>query len=422
MRESPGRLIRRKRDGEELTEAEIRDLVGGVVDGTLQDAQLGAFLMAVCLRGMTVAETRALTLAMRDSAPVLDLTSVPGVKVDKHSTGGVGDKVSLALAPLVASCGVPVPMVSGRGLGHTGGTIDKLSAIPGYRTALTRDEFVLVLRDCGFAMAAAGEWLAPADARMYRTRDVTGTVESIPLITASILAKKLAEGIDALVMDVKVGRAAFLTARDDAEALRESLVATGRAAGIEVVAVLSSMDVPLGCAVGNAVEVVEAIECLRGRGPADLRALTVALGAEMLVLGGVARDAGDAAIRLEKALDTGAALAWLQRNVERQGGDPRIVDDPSRLPNAPCVVPVVTDVDGVVTDIEPLAIGRAAADLGAGRRRSDDEIDPAVGIVLAAQVGATVAAGQPIAWIHARTPSAAHAVQDGVVLAFRIGQ
>jgi pyrimidine-nucleoside phosphorylase len=403
MRFHPARLNQKKRDGGELSDAEIRDLVAGVVDASVSDAQLGAFLMAVCCRGMTVAETTSLTLAMRDSGQVLDLSAIPGRKVDKHSTGGVGDKVSLLLAPLVASCGVPVPMISGRGLGHTGGTIDKLHAIPGYRTDLARDEFLLVLRECGYVMAGASKEIAPADARMYATRDVTGTVESIPLITASILSKKLAAGIDALVMDVKCGRAAFMRTRAQAEALTQSLVATGRAAGKDVVARITDMDTPLGHAVGNALEVHETVECLRGRGPKDLVELTLALGAEMLVLGGKAKDTRDARGQLEQALASGRALERFRANVTRQGGDAAFLEHPERLGRAQVILEVTSERDGRVTDIDPLAIGIAAMDLGAGRRQPGDAIDPVVGIVVRKKLGDAVRRGEPLATIHARS-------------------
>ncbi|MHC4899916.1 MAG: thymidine phosphorylase, partial [Planctomycetota bacterium] len=352
----PADLIRRKRDGQELSTAEVQAFVAGVVDGSFGDAQLGAFLMAVCMHGMTVAETTALTLAMRDSGQVLDLSHVPGLKVDKHSTGGVGDKVSLVLAPLVAAAGVPVPMISGRGLGYTGGTIDKLGSIPGYRTDLAVDEFRAVLADCGYVMAGASAEIAPADRRMYAVRDVTGTVESIPLITSSILSKKLAEGIDGLVMDIKCGRASFMKTRDDAEALMQSIVSTGKHAGKQVRALLTDMDRPLGCAIGNALEVREALATLRGEGPEDLLEITLALGSEMLLLAGVADDLAQAGTRLRTLLLSGKALECFQENLERQGGDPRMLADPDHLGTAPHQVPVLAEDDGYVTDVDPLAL------------------------------------------------------------------
>ncbi len=421
MRVHPAELIKKKRSGAELSEGEIRDLVAGIVDGSVGDVQLGAFLMAVCCRGMSVAETACLTLAMRDSGTVLDLTGVPGRKVDKHSTGGVGDKVSLVLAPLVAACGVPVPMISGRGLGHTGGTIDKLEAIPGYRTTLSLTEFRRVLDGCGFVMAGASAEIAPADRRMYAARDISGTVESVPLITASILAKKLAEGIDGLVMDVKVGRAAFMPALGDARTLAESIVATGRGAGKQVTAMLTDMDTLLGRAAGNALEVGEAIECLRGGGPADLRALTIALGAEMLVLGGTERDAAAAEARLAGALDDGSALAFFARNVAVQGGDHGVADDVTRLGRAPVVVDVPATAAGFVADLDPLAVGLAVRDLGGGRRQPTDRIDPLVGIVVERTHGDAVARGDVLARVHARTAADGARAAAAVARAFTLG-
>lgn len=421
MRFHPAELIKKKRGGGELSEGEIRDVVAGIVDRSVDDVQLGAFLMAVCCRGMTVVETAHLTLAMRDSGTVLDLSGIAGRKVDKHSTGGVGDKVSLVLAPLVAACGVPVPMISGRGLGHTGGTIDKLHAIPGYRTSLSLDEFRAVLEHCGFVMAGASKEIAPADARMYAARDVSGTVESVPLITASILAKKLAEGIDGLVMDVKFGRAAFMPALDDARTLARSIVATGQGAGKQVMAMLTDMDTVLGGAAGNALEVREAIDCLRGAGPADLRALTLALGAEMLVLAGTEADAAAGERRLARALDDGSALTRFAANVARQGGDPRVIDAPDRLGSAPVFLEVMSAAAGFVADVDPMAIGLAVRDLGGGRRQAGDAIDPQVGVVLVARRGDAVGQGQTMAVVHARSRADAERAADAVRGALTIG-
>ncbi len=419
----PADLIRRKRFGQELTEAEIQAFVAGVVDGSFGDAQLGAFLMAVCMNGMTVAETTALTLAMRDSGQVLDLSQLPGRKVDKHSTGGVGDKVSLVLAPLVAAAGVPVPMISGRGLGYTGGTIDKLGSIPGYRTDLTIDEFQAVLAECGYVMAGASAEIAPADRRMYAVRDVSGTVESIPLITASILSKKLAEGIDGLVMDIKCGRASFMKTQKDAEALMQSIVSTGQQAGKQVSALLTDMDRPLGCAIGNALEVREALATLRGDGPDDLLEITLALGSEMLVLAGVAEDCEQAETRLRSLLWNGKALQCCAQNLQRQGGDPGIVEDPDRLGTAAHRFQVHAQADGHVTDVDPLAIGLAVVRLGGGRQQATDAIDPLVGVVLAKKAGDPVAAGDLLATVHA---SRADAADDEAVrrveAAFVIGE
>ncbi len=421
MHNHPARLIAKKRDGGELTAAEIDDVVAGVVDGSLGDAQLGALLMAVCCNGMTAAETAALTLAMRDSGRVLRHDHVARPKIDKHSTGGVGDKVSLLLAPLVAAAGVAVPMVSGRGLGHTGGTLDKLAAIPGYRTDLSIERFQQVLDQCGYAMLAPSAELAPADRRMYAVRDVSGTVESIPLITSSILAKKLAEGVDGLVMDVKCGRAAFMAQQHDAQALMESLVAVGRAAGIRMAALLTDMDHPLGLALGNALEVAEVVDALDGGGPSDLRELTLALGVEMLLLGGVAADADGARATLVRLWQDGVVRQVFRHNLELQGGDPRVVDDPGRLGAAPFVVPVEAARVGFVADVDPLALGQIVVDLGGGRRQPGDAVDPHAGIVLNVVLGDAVRAGDVLAFVHARTEAAAAAAVARVRHAMPVG-
>lgn len=420
MRHHPARLNQHKRDGGAWSDEEIDDLVRGIVDGSLGDGQLGALLMAVCCRGMSARETARLTLAMRDSGRVLELGGIPGRKVDKHSTGGVGDKVSLCLAPLVAACGVPVPMISGRGLGHTGGTIDKLAAIPGYRTALEPDEFVAVLRDCGFAMAAASASIAPADRRMYAMRDVSGTVESIPLITASILSKKLAEGIDGLVMDVKCGRAAFMKELPQARALAESLVSVGTAAGVRVTALLTDMDRPLGRAIGNHLEVLEAVQVLKGQGPADLGELTIALGVEMLLLAGET-DAARARARLAQAIADGSALERLRRNVVLQDGDPRFLDESKALGSAPVHLGVASPSEGFVVDVDPLALGLCAMDLGAGRLQPSDSVDPLVGVLMLTERGARVTRGQPLAMVFARSQAAAKTALERVLAAIRIG-
>ncbi|MBL8749496.1 MAG: thymidine phosphorylase [Planctomycetes bacterium] len=421
MRDHPARLIAKKRDGGELSAVEIADLVSGVVDGSLGDAQLGAFLMAVCCNGMTEAETTALTLAMRDSGRVLRHEHVPRKKIDKHSTGGVGDKVSLVLAPLVAAAGVAVPMVSGRGLGHTGGTIDKLASLPGYRTDLTIERFQHVLDQCGYAMMAPSVELAPADRRMYATRDVSGTVESIPLITSSILSKKLAEGIDGLVMDVKCGRAAFMKEENDAVALMEGLVATGRSAGIRMAALLTDMDHPLGLALGNSLEVAEVLAALEGQCPDDLRAVTLALGVEMLLLAGAAPDAETAMATLERLWRDGVVRQVFRHNLELQGGDLRVMDDPAVLGCAPVVVPVEAARPGFVADVDPLALGHVVVDLGGGRRQPSDPIDPHVGIVLKKTLGDAVQSGDVLAFVHARTATAAHDAAPRVLAAMPVG-
>jgi pyrimidine-nucleoside phosphorylase len=416
-------LIHRKRDGGALTAAELGELMRGYVAGEIPDYQLAAFCMAVFFRGMDDAEVGALTEAMLRSGDVLDLSAIPGVKVDKHSTGGVGDKVSLPLAPLAAACGVKVPMVSGRGLGHTGGTLDKLEAIPGFRVDLPVERFVELVRDHGLGLIGQTDRLAPADRKLYALRDVTATVESIPLIAGSIMSKKLAEGIDALVLDVKVGLGAFMKTLPEARRLARTLAAIGRGVGKPVTALLTAMDQPLGRAVGNALEVVEAIECLRGGGPPDLREVTVALTAEMLLLAGLAPGLAAARARVERAVADGSGLDRFRAIVAAQGGDPRAVDDPARLPRAAAVVPVEAPADGVVEAIDAEAVGLAAMALGAGRARVEDRVDPAVGVVLAAKVGDRVARGQPLCHVH-RNPGgeAQPLVAARLLAAYRIGQ
>ena len=421
MRHHPARLIAKKRDGGTLSVDELQDLVSGVVDGSLGDAQLGAFLMAVCCNGMTPEETAALTLAMRDSGCVLNHDHVAKKKIDKHSTGGVGDKVSLLLAPLVAAAGVAVPMVSGRGLGHTGGTIDKLASMPGYRTDLSLDRFGEVLDQCGYAMLSPSKEIAPADARMYATRDISGTVESIPLITSSILSKKLAEGIDGLVMDVKYGRASFMKEEHDATALMEGLVATGRAAGIEMSALLTDMDHPLGLAIGNSLEVIEVIEALEGSCPEDLREVTMALAVEMLLLAGAAPDAETAEATLTQLWNDGVVRQVFRDNLELQGGDVRVLDDPSLLGRAAHVVPVEAMQTGFVTDVDPLALGHVVVDLGGGRRQPTDEVDPVVGIALRKTLGDEVHVGDVLAFVHASSDVRARDAVQAVLEAMTIG-
>jgi pyrimidine-nucleoside phosphorylase len=415
-------LIAHKRDGGELEDAEIERLIAAFGSGELVDYQMSAWLMAVYFRGMTTRETVALTRAMLHSGQTVDLSSVAGVKVDKHSTGGVGDKVSICLAPLVAACGVPVPMVSGRGLGHTGGTLDKLEAIPGFRTDLPVSEFVRITGEVGTCMIGQTSEIAPADRRMYALRDVTATVESIPLIVASILSKKLAEGIDALVLDVKVGRGAFMRDAGRARALAEELVRVGTGAGKRVAALLTDMSAPLGNTVGNANETREAIELLHGvhgMAPPDLLECTMALGAEMLVVAGLTKTEELARGELARAIASGSALSVLERMVSAQGGDARVVSEPSRLEVAP-PVPVLATAHGFVAEIDALEIGLVGVALGAGRTRADQRIDPAVGLTLLAKPGKEVAPGEPLALVHVRDPKDAERVRARVLGAFRI--
>jgi pyrimidine-nucleoside phosphorylase len=404
MKRSTVELIAAKRDGATLAPEEIGQLVSGLMSGEVADYQMSAFLMAALLRGLDDGEAVALTQAMLHSGRVLDLSAVPGTKVDKHSTGGVGDKVSICLAPLVAACGVPVPMVSGRGLGHTGGTLDKLEAIPGFRVDLDTEEFTRIVASVGTCMIGQTKDIAPADKRIYALRDVTATVECIPLIVASILSKKLAEGIDALVLDVKVGSGAFMKDLERARALARALVRVGTGAGKRVVALLTDMEAPLGVAVGNAIETREAIEVLHGRGPADLVECTMALGAEMLVLGGVAKDATEGRTKLAEAVRSGAGARTMERMIEAQHGDARVVAEPGRLEVAPHTVPILAERDGFVARADALAIGRAAVAMGAGRARAEDRVDHAVGMEIRAKPGDAVKRGDALATLHVRGP------------------
>jgi len=399
-------VIRAKRDGGELTPAQIDAFVAGATTGEgWADYQLSALLMAVVWRGMSPTETAHLTRAMADSGTRYDLSDVPGPKVDKHSTGGVGDKTSLVLGPLAAACGVVVPMMSGRGLGHTGGTLDKLEAIPGFRVNLSESEFRAALRSVGLGMIGQSREVAPADEKLYALRDVTATVESVPLITASILSKKLAEGISGLVMDVKCGHGAFMKTRADARALAESLVRVGTANGLKVSALLTAMDAPLGRCVGNALEVIEAVETLKGNGPHDLTELSVRLAAEMVRLAGVAATPEEADRRVRAVLLSGAGLERFRRCVEEQGGDPRALDDYSRLPTAPRTMAVVAPRAGFIAEMTAGAVGVAGMVLGGGRERAGDAVDHAVGIVCRAKPGERVAAGQVVYEVHYRTTS-----------------
>ncbi len=393
-------IIRAKRDGEVLAPEVIAAFVAGVLDGTWADYQTSALLMAIVLRGMTAAETAALTDAMLRTGRRVDLSSLPGVKVGKHSTGGVGDKVSVVLAPLVAACGVIMPKMSGRGLGHTGGTLDKLESIPGFRIGLEVDEFIRVLGTVGCALIGQTADIAPADKVLYGLRDVTATIESVPLISASIMSKKLAEGSSALVLDVKCGRGAFMKTLPDALMLAQSLVAIGRAHLVPTEALVTGMDAPLGRAVGNAVEIRECIETLAGHGPADLVEVVEAVGARVLLLAGRATGPDAARAMLREAIASGAGRRKLRDMVEAQGGDVAVIDDPSRLPPAPLVTTLLAGADGVITDIDAALIGQASVLLGAGRERKGDPVDHAAGIVLRATVGESVRRGQPLLDLH----------------------
>jgi pyrimidine-nucleoside phosphorylase len=389
-------VIRRKRDGGTLRRREIEYFVAGVTDGTIPDYQAAALLMAIVLRGMSADETALLTDAMVRSGVRIEFDGQFGVPVDKHSTGGVGDKTSLILAPLVIACGAAVPMMSGRGLGHTGGTLDKLESIPGFRTALTLEEFRAAVAAVGGALIGQTAEIAPADRRLYALRDVTGTVESIPLISASIMSKKIAEGIGALVLDVKTGGGAFMKTLEDSRRLAQSLVAIGNASGVRTEAVVTRMDAPLGREVGNANEVIESIETLKGQGPADLEQLSVLLAARMLVLARVAATQEAAEERVRRSLASGAGVEAFRRLVEHQGGDPRVIDDYRRLPHTADEHRIGAPRSGTVTQLHAEAIGHAAMELGAGRGKLDDVVDPAVGITIVATPGTVVTEGEPV--------------------------
>ncbi|MBO8141000.1 MAG: pyrimidine-nucleoside phosphorylase [Firmicutes bacterium] len=415
-------LIIKKREGGELSPEEIRFLVRGWLDGQVADYQISAWCMAVFFRGMTDEETAALTQTMVDSGQTVDLSPIAGVKVDKHSTGGVGDKTTLVLAPLVAACGAPVAKMSGRALGHTGGTLDKLESIPGFRVELSMQEFVDSVNRINVAIMGQTAELAPADKQLYAIRDVTGTVESIPLIASSIMSKKLAAGADALVLDVKTGRGAFLPRLEDARKLAETMVAIGQRAGRRVVALVTDMDQPLGHAIGNALEVKEAIDALRGQGPADLTDLVIALGVEMLVLAGVASSAEQARNLLQDALTSGKALAKFREMVVNQGGDPACIDDSDRLPQAAVRATVEASQAGWVSAVDGKQLGLITMELGAGRRRKEDAIDHSVGLVVRAKAGSWVEQGEPLCEVHAASPQAVAAVTDRIRRCFVISQ
>jgi pyrimidine-nucleoside phosphorylase len=395
-------LIRHKRDGGTLDRAQIDFFVAGVTDGSLPDYQASALLMAIVLKGMTPAETVALTDAMIQSGVRVDYPGVAGVPVDKHSTGGVGDKASLILAPLAAAAGAAVPMMSGRGLGHTGGTLDKLESIAGFRTTLSLAELREAVARVGCALIGQTSEIAPADKRLYALRDVTGTVESIPLISASIMSKKIAEGIGGLVLDVKTGAGAFMKTQEDARGLAAMLVEIGGVFGVRTDALVTRMSAPLGRTVGNTLEVIESIETLKGAGPPDVEALSVELATRMLVLSGVEPDATAAAARIRQALTSGAGLEKFREIIEHQGGDPRVVDDYTRLPSAPDREVIAAPHAGYVGGLHAEAIGRAGVALGAGRARLEDQVDHGVGLEIAAPVGSRVSAGDPVLVVHHR--------------------
>jgi pyrimidine-nucleoside phosphorylase len=422
----PQDIIRKKRDGGELSREEVASFVRGVVDGSWADYQSSALLMAVYLSGMTTVEMEALTQAMLGSGEVLDFSDVELPKADKHSTGGVGDKTSLVIAPLAAACGVAVPMISGRGLGHTGGTLDKLEAVPGYRVHLDLSEFRRILARVGYAMMGQTAEIAPADKKLYALRDATETVESIPLIVASIMSKKLAAGLDALVLDVKTGSGAFMRDEGRAKALARALVRTGHSCGVHTEALLTDMSQPLGAAVGNANEVQECIAIMRGESneeARDVRDLSLELAARMVALSGVAATLQEAREKVRRALDSGAALERFRRNVEEQGGDPRVCDEPQRLSDLTVQeVRVESEHAGYVEAIDAAEVGRAVASIGGGRVRVEDKIDFAVGYTARARVGQQVSTGEPLGLLYCRPGSHAVTAAARIRAAYTVGE
>ncbi len=393
-------IIRAKRDGEALSREAIESFVRGVTDGSWEDYQASALLMAIVLKGMNAVETGWLTEAMARSGDRVNLDHISGIKVGKHSTGGVGDKVSIVLAPLAASCGLVVPKMSGRGLGHTGGTLDKLESIPGFRVALSLDEFKHILGTVGCCLISQTDNITPADKKLYALRDVTATIESLPLIAASVMSKKLAEGSNALVLDVKCGRGAFMQRPADARALARAMVSIGTSAGVRTECFITRMDAPLGRAVGNALEIAECIDLLSGRGPADLRALIITLASRMVLIGEKADSPAAAEKMVTEALASGAAKAKFQQMVAGQGGDPSVADDTGRLPRARLMHTMTAARDGFIQSLDALLVGRTAVALGAGRDKKSDPVDLSAGVMLHKKPGDQVKAGDAIMDLH----------------------
>jgi len=414
-------LITKKKLGQALTREEIAFFVRCAAEQSAPDYQLAAMLMAIRLRGMTDQETTDLTLEMRDSGDVADLSGIPGIKVDKHSTGGVGDTATLVLAPLVAACGAPVAKMSGRGLGHTGGTLDKLESIPGLSVSRSIPEFIEQVKTVGVAVIGQTGDLAPADRTLYALRDVTSTVDSLPLIVSSILSKKLAAGSDAIVLDVKTGSGAILPALEDSIALAEALVRVGTLAGKPVAALISGMDQPLGTHVGNALEVKEAIDILAGRAAGDLLTVSLALGSQMLLLAGRAKTPEEGEAMLRRALESGAGLEKFRRMIAAQGGDPRVCEDVSLLPQAPVQKQITCGQSGYVSRMDTAALGMAAQGMGAGRLRAEDGIDYSVGFVLQVRIGDRVEPDTPLCVLHARTEADADRAEAAIRRAITIG-
>ena len=421
----PQDVIRKKRDGLSLSREEIDFFIGGVTNGRIADYQVSALLMAIYLNGMNEAEQQALTEAMLNSGNILDFSDIPKPKADKHSTGGVGDKTSIIIAPLVAACGVCVPMISGRGLGHTGGTLDKLESIPGYRVALSASEFKKVLDNVGYAMAGQTAELAPADKKMYALRDATATVEAIPLIVASIISKKGAAGLDAMIIDVKVGNGAFMREEDRARALAHALVSTGNSCGIKTRALLTDMNQPLGRAVGNSLEVEECINILRGEAKeaaAPVLELSLELCAHMLMLANVDKTIEEARQRLQGVLESGKALECLQSNIAAQGGDPRVCDAPGDfLPLVSENVKVESPRSGFITKVDTTEIGHAIAAIGGGRVRIEDTVDPTVGFTSELKLGDQISAGEAIGTVYCADANAAAEAARRIQAAYHVG-
>lgn len=415
-------LIAAKRDGRELTGDEIAWLVEGFSNGQIPDYQVSAWLMAACIKGLSARETADLTLAMVASGRHLDLSGVAPFIADKHSTGGVGDKTTLVVAPLVAAVGLPVGKMSGRGLGFSGGTIDKLESIEGFRTQLSAEEFIRAVREVGLVVAAQTSDLAPADGRLYALRDVTATVESIPLIASSIMSKKIAAGANAVVLDVKVGRGAFMKTQESARQLATTMRDIGRDVGLQVRAVISGMDQPLGWAVGNALEVGEAVQTLQGQGPADLQEVAFTLGAHLLHMGGKVQSVEEGVTLMGETLASGKGLEKFRQFIENQGGNPAFIEDLSVLPQAPVHLDLPAELEGYVASIDAEAIGRASVEIGAGRAVKSEQIDFAVGFVVHKKIGDAVSVGEPLTAIYARTREAAEQIKPALRAAFQVSR
>ncbi len=421
---NPQILIRKKRDGAEFSVAEIQAFVNGVSGGAWADYQISALLMAMFIRGLNLAEQNALTKAMLESGEILDFSEIDAPKADKHSTGGVGDKTSLIIAPLAAACGVAVPMISGRGLGHTGGTLDKLESISGYNVRLSKAEFKRIIKKCGFALAGQTDKIVPADKKIYALRDATATVESIPLIVASIMSKKMAEGLDALVLDVKTGSGAFMEKREDAVKLARALVETGKSFNVKTSALITGMNQPLGKFVGNATEVYECVKILRGETDELMQPtleLSIALTAEMLVLCGIGETIQDSRLKIQNALNSGAALEKFRQNIELQKGDAKICDTPEILLEKNTLqIPVTANADGFIAEIDTKTIGESIASIGGGRLKVEDEIDYAVGYESRVKIGDEIVKDEPFGILYCRSENQAHKISENLRSAYKI--